>query len=691
MTGDSVRGRPYSVTIKVYHSTGSLTPSANDKCSFSSSIIWASKVMFKKLSVLLIGLIFVSPQSQALDLQKKDGTALKEVLVTREQNGWFKIKHSSGLGRYHVSEFVPETQEQLIPRKPEAQKPSLPVIQQTEVSLIEAVPPAPPESSVQAVETPPPALNLLVDTLKTMSEKVLQDLQVKGITRLAVSKVYFNGSGVNPVAQYVQRKLLGEILNGAPEGLDILEREDIRLLVKENQLQWMIGSGTENVADESQALLMGEFLYDNAFRQALLSLRVIDSQSAEIISAVTSVIDVDADLSGRLGIPFNALSTTPLYTMQSSITDDSRFMDKINGIGSLSLSPVSAVPQKYQFAVRVFYGFAITELVNSGVPILERELLYQIAEERALVEKSLDSVAVGGGIIQTIVDESSADNAPTFFIKAVRRDGGSLLAQVEVELKTSQESMIRANKATSGVSPLGADDSLTSAVRAYNDAALVERPDALRFQEVFVMSDKMVLSDDKARLLNGADIPVWHYENGLIMVWTRLQDTPSESVDGRQMFDYFLEKLIPRENGNIEALKASLVALSVGGCRLPEYKHFIGPLNLVYIQLSSNYTIYNNRKPSKGYNSYWYACFEAFSKTLYESMHPLLSRKIQNPIDPYRGTFRWKMSNWPTAPEAIFDYTIETTWQGKYPAVTTVTLDFSPMKDNLYKVKSIEE
>ena len=55
--------------------------------------------MFKKLSVLLIGLIFVSPQSQALDLQKKDGTALKEVLVTREQNGLFKIKHSSGLGR----------------------------------------------------------------------------------------------------------------------------------------------------------------------------------------------------------------------------------------------------------------------------------------------------------------------------------------------------------------------------------------------------------------------------------------------------------------------------------------------------------------------------------------------------------------------------------------------------------------
>lgn len=110
------------------------------------------------------------------------------------------------------------------------------------------------QESVSSRSVSPHPHHFLPEVLENTSERLLQSLKDKEVTRLAVSRVYFNGSGVHPVAQYIQRKLLGEVLNHAPEGLVIMERQDLRLLVKENQLQWMIGEGTEDLADESEAL-----------------------------------------------------------------------------------------------------------------------------------------------------------------------------------------------------------------------------------------------------------------------------------------------------------------------------------------------------------------------------------------------------------------------------------------------------
>lgn len=632
------------------------------------------------LLTAMAGLFLFCTTAKTADLHLKNGTVLQNISLTREPNGWFKVKHAGGIGRYHISEFIDTDQARLQP--PVSSQP----IAQPE--------PAPPDEKQNRAEPPAaipaPAreLHLLSDALKTASTQLIAKLETREVKRLAVSKIYFNGSGVHPVAQYIQRKLLGEMLDHAPEGLDILEREDMRLLVKENQLQWMVDGGVENVADESEALLMGEFLFDKAFGQALLSIRIIDSKSGSIMAATASVVDIDPDLSNRLGIPQSALSKVALYELQPPFQAENRFVIRLKGVGDLSLSPVSAVSQKYQFAVRIFYGFTIASLVDLGLPVLERELLYQIADERALADKSLESVTLGTGVIQTMVDESSPDASPTFFVKAVRRDGGALLAQIEVALKSQAMTSTYSGTTGGGIAPLGADDSLAAATRAYNEAASVAQPEALRFQESFVLSDNMTLPGDKSRLLKDADLPLWQFNeyHGLSTKWIRLNETPSGNIDGRKMFDWYLDKLIPREQGNVDALKAGLVSISIGGCKLDERNQcHIGPLNVIYARVASEYTIHNNRKSCEGINGFWYGCFSAFAQALYESMHPVLRHKAEAPIDPYSGTFRWKENNWTL--EAVFNYSIETTWHGKYPGSVTVVMDFSPMKDRLYRVR----
>jgi len=567
----------------------------------------------------------------------------------------------------------------------------------------------------------PVVFNGLADALKALSEQVTEDLQAKSIKNLAVSKIYFNGLGTGPVAIYLQQKFLGEMLENAPDDFTILERGDIQFLIKENQLQWTVKGKTENLADESNGLLMGEFLYNKNFRQAFLSIRVIDSKSSKIISARFAIINIDPDLSKRLGISYNALPKANLYQPQPRIISNTRIINKLKKLNSLSLSPVYSASAKYQFPLRVFYGFAVADFVKSGINVLERELLYQIADEQTLANKTLDSLLMSDGIIRTIVDESSPENAPTFFTKAIRRKGGALLAQMEVQMKPvivksikpkdkdrqvsnnnaagylastvnyynddivsdksfDQSSSISPYNADDKISNIGSDDSLAAAIRTFKNSRAVTQSDVLRFTAFFSLSDKM--SRPKKFTCWGGMIDLCSIQDNKFVIYRSFIEN-RKNVNRKNIFDSFLEKLIPVES-DYDALKASMVSVSIVGVEDPNTgEYFLGPLNLIRSDISSKYTLNNDGKPNTYQGNSYRSAFKAFADSLYKSMNPKLRDEMENPINPYSGTFRWEYYG----KEIIFNYSIETRWQGKYPKFTKLIMDFSPMRDKLYKVK----
>ncbi len=127
---------------------------------------------------------------------------------------------------------------------------------------------------------------------KPLREAIAQDaalickaLSDKGISNVAVARIYANGSGASPLSEYVQREAMGELVaKSDPDKVQFVERYDGKLLLKENQLEWNTTGTFTSTAHKSEAILMGELLISANYRQALLALRSFRSDTAEIIA-----------------------------------------------------------------------------------------------------------------------------------------------------------------------------------------------------------------------------------------------------------------------------------------------------------------------------------------------------------------------------------------------------------------------
>lgn len=525
----------------------------------------------------------------------------------------------------------------------------------------------------------------LSNAVQDIASECIASLSASSVTNLAVTRIYYNSSGTVPVSKYMQRKILGALLTAAPSGMVIMERRDLQLVAEENRLQWTINGNLAKGFETSQAVLMGEFLWDRSFGQALLSVRILDSTTGRIFAAPVKIVDINPDFAKRLGLSEHEIPIAGFFTPKPSIDQSMAALTKILKIkgGHVSIMPRVALPEKYQFAYRILYCLVASHLVSEGIPVLERELLYQISIEQGLDEHALDTIIIGDSVLSIEVDETTPNTSPTFFTRAVRRENSQTLGQAEISLHTLRQPRSSYSMGQGGVSPLGADDSLVAAVQAFDKAAAVRKEDLI-FTSTVKLGTSMQLADSAISLYRTRVIKCFEFtRSGYVNIsYRRLLENP---VNGQQIFDEYLEKLIPLEDGNEKALKADLTMLLVLG-----FNGYPGPLNEICSRIISTVTVNHDRSQS---TRFWEQCLidgrDSLARDLFACMHPRyqkeLSRRDKHPIDPNTGIFE-RSPDRRSEPAAKFNYKIAVKWSGKYPSHASVTIDLTPMKNNLYRV-----
>jgi hypothetical protein len=504
-----------------------------------------------------------------------------------------------------------------------------------------------------------PAAASVDKAVEDVVERVRADLARRQVKKLAVARFYYNGSAVAPVAKFIQRKIVGRALDVAGSDLVVMERQDMRLLAGENTLQWMIDGKTEAGFSESQAVLTGEILWDKGLGQALLSLRVIDTKTGLLISAPARVTLLSRDLQERFGIASTEPPGSDIFRIDPNVESAAASLATKLGAAKMRLSfaEPSAVAEKYRFPYRVLSAFLIDHLTSKGLDVLEREFLFHIAREQAAGQKDLNTVLIGNAVLQVDPDDSTTPDSPTFFVRAVGRQDGRIIAQSEFKLTRASTPLRTSGLPTVAMGTPGADEALAEVVAAKRRASDVRTSDSLMFVESFRLDDK-----------------------------------------SRERFDAIIEDTLSRaKEDTVGAMKAALLAESAKG-----------PLALLAERISGQYTV---RRDMKSASEFWaYQILEAdlarqwndekydsFYHQWRKSIHPQLRKGKKSLLDAVHGrctirevapSMEGYVIGGANNQSVVFDYTVKTSWSGKYPAEVTITIDLTPMKERLVKVKA---
>ncbi len=550
----------------------------------------------------------------------------------------------------------------------------------------------------------PRGKHVLDDVRHTVAQQLVSTLQEKGIKQLTVTKIYYNGSSINPVSAFIQHKVAKALLEAAQSGIIIMDRQDIELVAKENTLQWMIKGQADTDIKAGQAVLVGELLWQKPYSQALLSLRIVSTTTGQIITAPARIIDLDASLASHIGFATNDVPTTPML----SITPDSErqlseFAKRLQATGgACSVTSVDSMDKRYQFAGRVLYCLACDQLVSNRVSVLERELLYQIAGEQAVAGKTLDSLLLGATVISFRADETTDASSPELTVRAVRRSDNALAALAEITMSSPKPTTISAGSGPAQFTSIGSEDELAATVRKQQEQASIARSDALVFTATFRLSDKMELDDSQVALIKRHPYPAFHawhtytYNEHQTFELSNFNNSTNE-INGLQVFDAYLERLVSLENGNVAAIKASILSMAISGFSITMDPVggtvFPGPLQFICWEIAERYTPRQDRVSDlDDWNKLFYggSNVQPLALHLYNSMNPRLRTPAS--IDPAKGTVKGVPDDYNGYPCAYeYNYVIETEWKGKYPSTVKVTIDLTPMRDKLYKVKSTKE
>jgi len=249
------------------------------------------------------------------------------------------------------------------------------------------------------------------------------------------------------------------------------------------------------------------------------------------------------------------------------------------------------------------------------------------------------------------------------------------------------------------------DGGLAAAIRKQQEQAVVGRADSMVFSYTFRVSDRMEVSDDIARLKfdgcyywTGVKIKDG-FDAGKMPFQMRQCSLPfilPNPINGLSVYNKCLENIIPKLNGNLEAIKAYLQIMAILGFDVVDGRNrhwFPGALPVIAATISGKYTINRDQTPNR---DFWIdllcgckasSCEESLGYLVFRSMVPSLRRQMLKPLTLPKGTVEVVPDRWRNQPHLKCNYEVVTEWADKFPSTVKVTIDLTPMREQLYKVK----
>lgn len=554
------------------------------------------------------------------------------------------------------------------------------------------------------------------EAMGKLAEKCFSPLKEKGASKVAMTYLFHNGSKESPISNFVKRQLTTHLLRAAGRDIALIDRQDFQIRHQEDGFGFTFSSGDGELSQPEpvDVILVGELITSPAAKTMVIHLKAIDPKTSTILSAPVVSIELTKDLSDRLGISELDLSglpplPTPSVAPETWARDLSSAFDPQQV--SCSLDDPGGTKAASALNTRLLRAYLTSTLVSSGWSLLEREMFFLVAKDQAAVGNDISGYPVGDVILRLQIDDTAPKDLPTCFAKAIQRKDGRLLGQAQIALSSSVAG-------DGSAKDIGGDQALAEAIRRTQGKLAPGKEDPLVFSASIVMTDVLKPSKELADriaaanvwpelfFLRGHDIIGGHQSN---LIHAARGENAQRGFEKKKIFEETLLRLNAIEKGNMQAIKADLWSFLLWGYGYDlrdeggERKKFVhlGPLLDVAMQISATYSLSRDGTPTArewlyflGLGADWEGFpSDHFVDRLLQSRHPKLSSTFNRPGSA-RNTAPLKFPAGSHKvvqdfgrPTIHFDYRVEAVWKEAFPTTLKVTIDLTPMKKSIYKLR----
>lgn len=556
--------------------------------------------------------------------------------------------------------------------------------------------------------------------MRKLAAECLKPLKQNKASSAAITYFFHNGSRESPVSTHVKRQITTHLLREAGRDIAIIDRQDFRILHLEDSFGFMFSTGDENSSQAVpvDAILVGELITSPAASTMVICLKAIDPKTSRILSAQVVNVKLSQEFASRLGI--SELDLPVLQPLPEPAAGHEKWAGDLSAAFdpkkvSCSLDDPGVTDAATVLNSRLLRAYLTSSLVSGGWPLLEREMFFLVARDQAAAGKELAGYPPADVILSLQIDDAAPKSQPAGYARAVQRRDGRLLGQSHIALNASA--------AGGGIAKnVGSDQSLAEALARAQGKLAPGKEDPLVFSASIILPEVMTPSKRTADLIastKAGDADRFGFPN-IIGVTSRGifasrlgQRSASEVSSNNQRFGLEKNKVIEHTLFNLNAVggdeidigwvRANLLCCLIWGYSLDyedddgakrEFIH-LGPLLDVAMQISSNYTFNRDGTPNV---VYWldYLGFhgffrpqggsDAFLVRLFQALYPRFQDPNRPPLPFPRGSYVGAQ-NKSHVPVIRFEYEIETVWKETFPSTIKVTIDLTPMKESIYKVK----
>lgn len=564
-------------------------------------------------------------------------------------------------------------------------------------------------------------------SLRELAARSLTPLRQQGIKSAAITYVFHNSSRETPFSNFIKRKLTTQLLLEAGVDINLIDRQDFKLQQDEQSFSFMFTpNGTAPTDPEPVgAILVGELISSPSASEFLIHLRAIDLKTTRLLSASSTTVKIDTTIAERLGVSEIDLPGLPplpnLVSDMTSVTSSLAAGFKPEQVMCSLEDPVN-LDEGDKFLQRLTRAYLTSGLVENGWQILERELFYLVDRDQSATGGKSENYLTGDVILSLSSDDSAPSNSPTFFVKAIQANNSRLVGQAEISFKglATTHSQEPPGNSTTGSPMGGGNQSLADALRRAQEKSSVAKNDPLVFSSSTILGEKLKPKPETLSRIgtasNSSESVPWLFELrgshlSSFQWWYKSpynSEKPQRSSEKSKMIEETLFRLNAIESGDLAAVKADLTVFLLWGYG---YKIenpnegsgvalHIGPLVDVATEIYTTYSLFPDGRPCPrewlsilGHNN-----SSAFADRLLLSLHPNgnqdLERDNRTPFAFPSGSYRFN-SNENGAlghvdnidQNVAFDYNFETVWKEVFPTTIKATIDLTPMKDHLYKIR----
>jgi len=528
-----------------------------------------------------------------------------------------------------------------------------------------------------------------------LAAAVSKAMQVSGKKRVVFARIFFNGGKTTSACSFLKRKVSMHLLNDSK--IELFDRDDIAAKFEEDKLVFSLkGEGIPELAS-TDILLTGEVIALQDKNGVALSLRLIDIVTGELLAAPMALLPITDGLASRLkrnnvgALSSSLTSPTPenkhwLSQMKAKLPNE-------NAKVIFADLPPCTDNQKLQ--LRLTRAFLLHEMKEAGVKLLEREFLYLIGGDPLAQNDPLAGFLQGDAMFAVNPDSSGRSNVFSCSAR-LTSSGGRLLyvtefkfdyiaqaseagSLAEASLEDALQKIQRDSKAN--------DKSKLIYTRTWSlaNGCQITKADWEKFENLDPEYSRIVYKITSEPFGTGHSISfdAENFQSAKNLNW---------STTCREM----IRRLALAQKSNTQSVKYTVITSILGGFSLREDwrdegpwkdSNWVGLWPLLLNDALNDWTVHSSGSFVDGR---WF--YELGNATGVQFPQRLLYNHVLGVK-----TSHWKVPKMPL-PKGSYtikdsrvsiklNYEITWKWKGLLPSEVTMTIDLTPSKNILYKVK----